>query len=1510
MRRLCLPLLFVVSASAAFPQAVVSTVAGTDWVFPGNGKKAVGAPLGNTLGIVVDKNGNAVFASAADHVVLRLEPDGMLTVLAGNGLPGYSGEGDLAVNASLNFPTSVTYDAAGNLYIADFNNNRVRKVGLDGRISTYAGTGVPGYTGDGGPATAAAMKPRVVLTDGRGNLLISDLATRRIRRIDGTGTISTLAGNGRPDTVAAGNTTAPVCSAGTATSTSLGFIEGLALDSRQNLYLADFDSNCVRRLSPDGVLSRVAGSAVSRFGFSPDGTLATDSLLWGPTAVGVDGDGNLLIADANNFVVRRVDGTGRIQTILGRPRGSSGAVFLIPWSLALDSGGRSGYIGFDPNRIVQRFSFANDGTAALTQVAGGGIYRAVAAGTPSGQAYMSTPRGLAIDAGQNVYVADSQNYRVLRLGADGKASVFAGDGTNTIGDYPKPAAQTGIGVPEAVAVDRRSGTVYIANARDHFVVKVTRDGTMSLFAGNYQRGAGDENVLATQTPLSEPRSLAVDDQGNVYIGQGCDPCTGGSYQRIRRVTTDGLIATYSGTGEAGFGGDGGNLRQAIYDYPGSLAIDGSGNLYVADTKNNRIRRIDVTGVIRTVAGGGTRVGRDADGFPGTQAVLSAPAGVVADGNGGIYFSEAAGNRLRRLGPDGLLSTVAGTGDRGFSGDGGLALNARLAIPVGLAVDSAGNLLFADSGNNRIREVLGAPPLFDVTTTTLSISGVSGGVEAASQTVGLNSTLVGLAYTVSVDGADWLRVTPASGGMPSTLKVVADPSALSSGSYQGSISVRAPGAKVPLRTVLVNLDVAEAVPPRLNVDKISLDFSTPRGGSPSGALTVSNLGTGQLTFAIANASSSGWLDLTVSSLTATPQSPARVDVKVKSGDLKPGTYRTKLVVTGSPDGSTVEVPVTLSVTENRPQMLLAQSGLRFRAIAGGGAPLPQRFGVLNSGTGTLDFTVEASTLGGGDGWLAATVAGSGTVRGTVASGADTAATVVVSVNPAGLGAGDYYGWVRLNGGAVNAPQTVPVRLTVLDGGSSPGPEVSQASVLFSSVPGVNPGSQTVLIANLGSKPLGYVSARPGSDTWVTAAPGSGTIQPGEYGRLVIQPDYSGLLAGVAQTRVTLQFSDDSVRTIDVVALVGLGAADEAKGAGRAAACAQQTLRPQYISPADQFPAALNAPTPLRLKVFDNCNTQIFDPALHVTAAVLDGNNNAYGPDVTFQYVGGGEWQATFTPSVFALKVTLRTIAVRSASPLVGRTDLVLVLVPEGTTVPPVVKRGAMQNAATLENTNLVAPGGLLAIFGSGLSDSVNKANGLPLDYQSDGTEVYLQGRRLALLYTSDGQINAQVPYDLTPNSPQQLLVRRKDTLMMDPVSMNVALAQPGILAVNQAGTGQGFIYVVKSDGSRVLADAAAPASAGDRIVILAAGLGVTAPDVAAGQKAPDDPRANVLNSVSVTIGGVPAAVEGAFLRPDVDLPGRYEVVCRMPAGVSPGSQVPVILFAADQISPPTVTMAVH
>ncbi|MGA2436262.1 MAG: BACON domain-containing carbohydrate-binding protein, partial [Bryobacteraceae bacterium] len=298
--------------------------------------------------------------------------------------------------------------------------------------------------------------------------------------------------------------------------------------------------------------------------------------------------------------------------------------------------------------------------------------------------------GLAVDAAGNVYAALPHSAVVLRFDPSGNPSLVAGNGTAGFGGDNGQASGAELSNPSGVAVDA-SGNVYIADTDNDCVRKVDTGGVITTIAGNETSGYGGDNGPAADAQLSSPSAVAVDASGNIYIAD-----TGNN--RVRRISS-GTITTVAGNGTAGFSGDNGAATTAELNAPSGLAVDASGNLYIADVSNNVIRKVS-GGVITTIAGNATP-GFGGDNGPATSAQLNSPYGVAVDGAGVIYIADTGNNRVRRV-ANGAIATIAGTGVYGFSGDGGPASAAQLEYPEDLAVNASGDVYIADSNNGRLR----------------------------------------------------------------------------------------------------------------------------------------------------------------------------------------------------------------------------------------------------------------------------------------------------------------------------------------------------------------------------------------------------------------------------------------------------------------------------------------------------------------------------------------------------------------------------------------------------------------------------------------------------------------------------------------------------------------------------------------------------------------------------------------------------------------------------------------
>jgi uncharacterized repeat protein (TIGR01451 family) len=571
----------------------------------------------------------------------------------------------------------------GNLFIADSNNQRIRKVNSSGIISTVAGNGNYGFNGDGGAATAAQFRtPRGLAVDGAGNLFIADSENYRIRKVNSSGIISTVAGNGNYGFSGDG---------GLATSAQFAYPVDVASDGAGNLFIADGDNLRIRKVSPSGIISTVAGNG--SYGFSGDGGAATSARISYASGVAVDGAGNLFIADHNNDRIRKVSLSGIISTVAG-----NGDV---------------------------------DGGLATS-------------------ARLHLPTGMAVDGAGNLYFADTYHHRVRKITPTGIIQTVAGNGSPDFSGDGGPATSASLNYPDGVAVDS-AGNLFIADGCNSRIRKVTPGGIISSVGDTTWGFCDYYDIYYGFVPTV---GMALDAAGNLLVADFYS-------HRIRKVTPSGVITTVAGNGTYGSGGDGGQATSAQLAYPTGVAMDAAGNLHIADTYNHRIRKVIPSGIISTVAGNGTS-GFSGDNGPATSARLSNPWSVGFDTAGVLFIADRGNNRVRRVTADGIIATVAGNGSYGFSGDGGAATSATFAGIGSVVLNATGVLFIADSENNRIRRVGGPIP-------PAVLTSISPGL--LSQGVTLDVTFTGAYFTIP------LTIDVGSGVTVGNVRVLSTTSAL-------------------------------------------------------------------------------------------------------------------------------------------------------------------------------------------------------------------------------------------------------------------------------------------------------------------------------------------------------------------------------------------------------------------------------------------------------------------------------------------------------------------------------------------------------------------------------------------------------------------------------------------------------------------------------------------------------------------------------------------------------------
>ena len=663
----------------------ITTVAGTGRAgFSGDGGLATSALLNTPAGVVLDGSGNLYIADQQNSVVRLLNHNtGKIATVVGNGTQGFAGDDGPATKAELNTPEGLALDAQGNLYIADLGNGRIRMVSkASGAIITVAGNGAGTYSGDGGAATNAGFNPQDVAIDAAGNLYISDNFNNRIRMVKaGTEVISTIAGTGRQGSSGDG---------GPATSATMWGPRGLRIDTFGNLYFADQHNATVRKVKlSTGVITTVAGGAVSSGGTADDGSLATNVQLSSPNGVEIDSVGDLFIADLGSGLIRRVDAaTGIITTVAGSGNSTASGVaatqasLTAPAYLALDSSGNvfvSEQINGNLVREVSPLTFPATavGSTSTPQTL---FLQATTAET------IQSPLVIPVSQG------GKQEYSVASTsGCSFNSPITAGSICSVSLNFT-PAYPGQRGVPLQVTTTAGSINLPLAGVGTAPLAALS-PGLISTIAGGCTTGCSAQDadgVLASNEPLSAVYDVKVNSAGEIYFSDELG---------VRKISaTTGIVTTVSNAGT-------------------NFALDNLGNLYIQSFSNyggdTSVSKVNgATGDTTVIAGKqglnngttGTYGNIPTAGVPATQSYLPQAKDVEVDSAGNIYLSTST-QILRIDAATDILTYVTGSPNaKGYSGDGGLATAALVSSPLGMVFDQAGNLYFSDSGNYVVRRI--------------------------------------------------------------------------------------------------------------------------------------------------------------------------------------------------------------------------------------------------------------------------------------------------------------------------------------------------------------------------------------------------------------------------------------------------------------------------------------------------------------------------------------------------------------------------------------------------------------------------------------------------------------------------------------------------------------------------------------------------------------------------------------------------------------------------------------
>ena len=828
----------------------ITTIAGNGSpAFSGDGGPALTAGLHGPTGMCIDPAGIIYFSDSANNRIRMIDASGLITTIAGDGTANYCGDGGLAASAELNGPMGITYDAAvagGALVFADYGNNAIRMIapavggiistvagsntGVGGfkgdgfaalgYINTMAGTGASGYTGDGASETLATMKrPKGFVMDPTGIIYFSDAGNNVVRKITAAGIISTIAGTGTagycgdggaavaallngPAGLALNGTSLYIADSGnnvirevnlttglistiagnvggfrgyqgdgnaavggvlttiTGTGTNGYTGDGTAATGADihnpsgvcksaitgNIYFADHDNNSIRMITPAGVISTIAGSTTGVAGYSGDGAAATLARLNGPMGIDIDNFGNIYFADNGNNVVRKIASTGTITTIAGtgvagyNGDGTASTKQLDnPTAITAIPSGAGIYVSDVNNQRVRLIT--TTGTPTITTIAGNGTAGYTIDGIPAIGAELNNPAGLAYSATGDgfVYIADATNNRIRQVDlTTGIINTVVGTGTAGFSPDGTAAASAMISNPTGVAIDAQ-GNIYVGDAGNNVIREVNPCQKIYTIAGNTTGAPGyggdgldpiattarfntglsflcvdaTGNVLVSDPGNSRIRKVAPTELNNptaVAITAGNDTLyiADGSNNAIRMLDlTSGIIYAYAGNGTAGYAGDGGLITTAKFNYPAGLYLNTTTHsLYIADANNNRVRKINIAGgTIADFAGDGTALyGGDYTLATSPGVGISFPTGVYGDAVGNIYIADNTNELIRKVNTCGYISTIAGLGIAGSSGDGSVPTSAEVNHPNTVYVDANSNIYITDYGNNKIREI--------------------------------------------------------------------------------------------------------------------------------------------------------------------------------------------------------------------------------------------------------------------------------------------------------------------------------------------------------------------------------------------------------------------------------------------------------------------------------------------------------------------------------------------------------------------------------------------------------------------------------------------------------------------------------------------------------------------------------------------------------------------------------------------------------------------------------------
>ena len=1429
--------LAIASLHAQSP-GILTTLAGTQWSFPTGKIEARQAPLGRVEGIALHPDGSVYLADPENHLVLRYNRQtGLIERIAG-GIIGFCGDGGPAVRSCLSSPMAVAIDRQGQIYIADYGNNRIRLIDRVGTIRTV-------FFQDSPPLQPSALaldqRGRLWVSSGSGALYLGPASKPRILRLDGD-LAEIVAGNGEMGLAMDG---------AIAATSPLSAIRDIAIDSNGVLYLLEVpfisgvSSARLRKVAANGRLETVTGG----FGRSlpRDGQLAISQPMGQPLSLAIDSEGRPVIADLG--LIYRIEKNGRISWVVGNGTWSLTQTLesVVARSAILHPNLLSLAVEPDGSYVWGEQHLAKLSNDIVQIVAGNENFRRTPSPVPAGTAVLRGPKDRAVGTNGEIFVADGDDIYSITL--DGSLAPLVRERSiqrepSRVGELIR-LSELFIN-PNSIATNK-SGDLFFT---------LPRGGVYQLLSNGYAQ-------LLSQLTVSSKLRVSPDD--DLYFSSP----SATSLLKFDRKT--GAIATVAGTSESATAEDGVPIAFARFRFIYGIAFNAAGETILSDSSSNRIWRLTRDGRLAAVGGTGSAVRAEVlgNGQAATRSAIPNPMGIFQEESGALLVTYIYG--LLRILPNGTLEHLIGPGG-GRSGDGGLAKDGSLSYPTAVVKDSQGNIYVSDERNQNIRIILAAPPLGSVSSKLIELNASAGSTASEPVDLLMQNPVSGVRFQIDAPPGGlptWLQLSTRQGVTPLRVAVAANAGRLTAGSYESQFTVRFPDLPQPPIPVLVRLTVSPAREPKLVFSEERLSLAVPLAPRVlERRLKVINTGDGKASYRVQVAASGvGWLSVSPPSGEVNGAESKDLLVTVDARELASGVYSTELLL--ETNGQvTALIPVNLAISDRESTLSLSQIGLSFLAVQGGGVVPPQEIGVLSQGAGGVEWRLRPETLSGGD-WLRPEIA--------VGTTGSSLSTVPVTVDPLRNPPGDYYGLLRVESpAAANSPQLVTVSMRVLPEKSNAGTVVQPAGLRFHSGPArERPGHQEVVIYNVSGGSLSF-QARTATVTagqTIALLPEAGVIRPETPFRMLIL--HSGDRAGTAV--INLQLSDGNIVPIrsEFVLAPQTSAKQSSYRLIETDSCRASKLVPSVVSLGQGNPA-IGWPTAMVLDIKDDCGASWANGS--VVALFSNGD-----PPVELKSLENGRWHGTWNPrSGVGKDVVVQFQAKDRNSSIEGvheaRTGLL------GQQAPPVVNPSGVVSPIDSKAFEPLALGSLIRLDGERLAEtSQRQQDGTSWTGQLGSTRVFIAGRSVALGSVSGARIEGVLPFDIEPNTTHQLVVLRGSTYSL-PVTVDVARATPNLLSNPQAGDNWAAVSARSGpDQSFNLAGPDNPPAPGDDVLLLAVGLGPTLSPVPPGSIGSE---ANPVEADITVVTGNRTIPAAASLAPGMI--GLYTVVFHAPVDLDTSS----------------------